>query len=209
MAGNARWVLPGEPVGGLEEYIAGEGVYVDEESGVLRSKHYGVLTVDPSTRVAHVKPVREPHVPRAGSSVVGVVSHVRHDLAVVEIYGQVSLTPTPRWTGEYSGIFSGGLPIDQVSVEYVRDMSESYRVGDVVLVKVLNSNSPYHLSSRQPQYGVLYARCSNCGSIMAAGGEKSVKCSVCGRVEARKVSILAGSNVLQLRIRRLLSLNKF
>lgn len=129
---------------------------------------------------------------------------MRHDLVLVELYGKVRLQPSPRWDYEYSGRFLGAIPIANISDEFIRDINEYYRPGDIVVVRVLNNSNPYHLSTKQPQYGVVYAECSRCGSMLEPVSPRNMRCPKCGHVEKRKVSILASSRLLRIEIRRAL-----
>jgi len=200
---NERPVVPGDPLAVIEEYNPGEGTYVDE-SGWIRAAVKGIARFDVQARTVEVSPERPLRVPRANTDAVGVVTQVRHDVVLVELYGKVRLQPTPRWEYEYSGRFLGAIPIANISEEYVKDIADYYRPGDVVLVRVLNNQNPFHLATKQPQYGVLYAECSRCGTRLEPVNQRTMKCPKCGHVEKRKVSVLASSRVLRIEIRRAL-----
>ncbi len=199
---DEREVAPGDVLAGLEEFIPGPGTYPDEEAGVIRAAVQGTARYNLLARVVEVRPRRLLRVPTAGSSAVGLVTQVRHDLVLVELYGEMQLQPTPRWLYEYSGRFLGAIPIANVSDEFIKDLHDYYRPGDIVLVRVLNNSNPYHLTTRQPQYGVVYAECSRCGARLEPVNQRTMKCPVCGHVEKRKVSVLAGSRLLRVEIRR-------
>jgi len=203
-----RRVEPGDVLGVEEELYPGDGVYVDE-SGFVRAGVLGEATLDLESKTVVVRRLKQPLAPKPGSSVVGFVTSVRHDIVIVELYGLVSLSPRVSWLGEFPGTFTGGIPIGQVSGEFIRDIQEYYRVGDVVLARVLNAVSPYQLTTKPPQYGVIYALCSNCLTPLEPAGQRSMRCPRCGNVEARKVSILASSKLLQVNIRRLLAIKRW
>jgi exosome complex component CSL4 len=194
-------VLPGDPLGVVEELAPGPGVYVDSR-GVLRAAVRGRAVIDYLDKVAQVRPLKRVKFPRMGDDVVGVVTQVRHDLVVVEVYGAVSLTPRPRWLYETPGPISSGLPIANVSEEYVKDLSDYYRLGDMVLARVVSRSTPYTLSTKSPQHGVLYAYCGRCGALMGYKSDRSMVCGRCGNVESRKVSLLARSPALRIEIKR-------
>lgn len=203
-----RRVEPGDVLGVEEELYPGDGVYVDEE-GFVRAGVLGEAALDLESKTVVIKRLKQPLAPRPGSNVVGFVVGVRHDIVLVELYGLVSLSPKVAWLGEFSGVFNGGIPIGQVSGEFIRDIQEYYRVGDMVLARVLNAISPYQLTTKPPQYGVIYALCSNCLTPLEPAGQRSMRCPRCGSVEARKVSILASSKLLQVNIRRLLAVKRW
>ncbi len=201
---SEREVLPGEELASIEEFIPGNGTYVDEEAGVVRAAVRGTARYNMAARIVEVIPLKRLRIPRAGSSAVGMVMQVRHDVVLVELYGEVRLQPGPAWLYEYSGRFLGAIPISNISEEYVKSIEDYYRRGDIVLAKVLNNTNPYHLTTVEPPYGVLYAECSRCGALLEPVNPRSMKCPKCGHVEKRKVSILASSKILRLELRRTL-----
>ncbi|MFN4046206.1 MAG: exosome complex RNA-binding protein Csl4, partial [Acidilobaceae archaeon] len=183
-------VQPGEVLGVVEEYTPGTGVFTDND-GVLRSSIAGLAVFDLNHKTVHVKPLKDVKLPRAGYSVLGVVTGLRHDSVSVELYGMLSLSPAVSWLGELYGILSGFIPISQVSTEFVKDIHEYFRPGDVIIARTLNSSNPYQLSTKQPQYGVVYTLCSHCLKPMEPKTQKTRKCPSSGRGESRKRSILA------------------
>ncbi len=201
-------VQPGDVLGVIEEYTPGTGVFTDND-GVLRSSVAGLAVFDPNHKTVHVKPLKDVRLPRAGSSVLGVVTALKHDSVSVELYGILSLSPTVSWVGELYGILSGFIPISQVSAEFVKDIYEYFRPGDLIIARTLNSSNPYQLSTKQPQYGVVYTLCSYCLKPMEPITQKTLKCPICGRVETRKISILASSKVLQVNVRRLIAVKRW
>lgn len=209
MSSAERMVVPGEVLAGLEEYLPGEGVYADEENGVLRAAVAGVARFDSRTRVVTVIPRRRPRMPGPGSSVLGMVTGIRHDLVIVELYGQLETQPRPRWLWEFSGKFSGAITIANITDEFVKDINDYYRIGDIIIAKTLNRGNPYHLTTKGPQYGVVYTQCSRCGAPLEPVNPRTMRCPRCGSVEKRKVSVLAGTRILHTALKRTLLIPHF
>lgn len=201
-------VRPGDVLGVIEEYAPGTGVFTDDD-GLLRSSVAGLAVFDLNHKTVHVKPLKDLKFPKAGSSVLGVVTSLKHDSVSVELYGMLSLSPTVSWVGELYGILSGFIPISQVSAEFVKDLYEYFRPGDVIIARTLNSSNPYQLSTKQPQYGVVYTLCSYCLKPMEPITQKTLKCPSCGRVETRKISILASSKALQVNVKKLIAVKRW
>jgi exosome complex component CSL4 len=193
--------MPGDPLGVAEELIPGWGVYVDKD-GVLRAAVKGRAVIDRAAKFVYVNPYRKPRFPEPSSEVVGYVTGLRHDLVILDIYGVVSLTPRPRWLYETSGPLSGGIPIANIADEFIKDITEYFRLGDVVVAKIVSRTHPFTLTTKAPQYGVLYAYCGKCGSIMSYKSDRLMVCPRCGNVEKRKVSLLARSKQLMINVRR-------
>ncbi len=206
--GVVRRIQPGDILGVEEEFQPGDGVYVDED-GLIRAGVLGEARLDPKSKAILVRRLKQPLTPKPGSNVVGFITSIRHDFVLVELYGLVSLSPRVAWLGEFPGVFTGGIPVSQISGEFIRDIHEYYRVGDMILAKVMSSTSPYQLTTKPPQYGVIYALCSSCLTPLEPTGQRSMRCPRCGNVEARKVSILASSKVLQINIKRLIAIKRW
>ncbi|MEN3000139.1 MAG: exosome complex RNA-binding protein Csl4 [Acidilobaceae archaeon] len=202
--GSDSLVLPGDSLGIEEEYVPGENVYTDS-SGHLRASIMGRSVYDNKSKVVAVLGKKRVQFPPIGSSVVGIVSSVRSDFVTVELYGVLSLSPTVRWVSELQSVYTGLLPVWQIAGEYVKDVFEYFRVGDVISAKTLSSTPPFHLTTKPPQYGVVYALCSRCLSVMEPLSQKTMKCPACGNVEGRKVSSIASSRLLTINLRRLLA----
>ncbi|WP_434731747.1 exosome complex RNA-binding protein Csl4 [Thermogladius sp. KZ2Tp1] len=174
-------VTPGDVLGVLEEFIAGSGVYEDA-SGRLRSSVVGVVFADKLRKSVSVKPaVAKTLVPRVGDIVEGVVVHMNDDLAFVRIY----------WVEDKRSVkpvsMTGVIHVSQASQAYVETMFDVVRVSDVVKAKVIGGKGVFQLSIKEPQLGVVYARCNYCGGELVYEGGRLV-CSVCGQVNKRKVS---------------------
>ncbi len=194
--------MPGDELATIEEYIPGKGTYVDED-GVIRAAFYGIAVYEEQHKRVYVKPRKQVKLPQQGSEVVALVTQVRHDVVISDIYGVVVTAPRPRWLYELSGPLTAGIPIANVADEYIKDLHEYYRVGDIIVAKVVGTN-PYTLLTKPPQYGAIYGICSRCGGILKYSNDRSMKCSRCGNVEKRKASILGKNQNFKIEIKRLL-----
>ena len=197
-------VLPGDVIASIEEYLPGKGTYVDREKGLIRAALPGVAVVDEINKRVMVRAKREVKLPGPGAEVVGLVTQIRQDVVIVDLYGVVITTPRPRWLYELSSPITSGLPIANVAGEFIKDIHDYYRMGDIIIAKIVSQNPPYTLTTKNPQYGVVYGICSKCGGILRFNTERSVKCERCGNVEKRKASILGKNLSFRINIRRLL-----
>jgi len=68
-------------------------------------------------------------------------------------------------------------------------------VGDTILARILyNDKDSYALGLREPELGVIYAKCGVCGDDMSYNREAGLLvCNSCGSGEKRKVSMLYGA----------------
>ncbi|MET1101691.1 MAG: exosome complex RNA-binding protein Csl4 [Pyrodictiaceae archaeon] len=177
-----KLVYPGEELATIEEFIPGDGCYVHDSK--IYSAIIGRVQLNMSTRRISVHPLSgKPHIPRKNMQVYGyVASIIRDDLALIKIIfderGQM-----------FSGEFTGILHISQATPQKVNNMYEVLRVGDVVKVTILNSTSPYIVSTKHATNGVVLAFCSKCGApLFKVPGEEGLVCPRCGNREKRKTA---------------------
>ncbi len=198
-----NFVVPGTELGVEEEYISGSGTYCDDE-GRIRASVVGRARYDSSSRGVSVIPVKKLLYPKQGSNVLGIVTNVHRDLVVVDMYAEVRLQPRFSIIGEYESTFTAGIPLSQVSEDYVKDIHDYFRIGDVIVARVISVGAPLTLSTRGALYGVLYSQCSVCGHLMLPVNPRSVKCTYCGHVEKRKVSAIALPKPPSVKLKKLL-----
>ncbi|MGC9071612.1 MAG: exosome complex RNA-binding protein Csl4 [Acidilobus sp.] len=195
-------VVPGDTIASEEEYVEGNNVILDESTGLLKASVVGKLRYDQTNRYASVEPARPLRAPRKGSAVVGMITQVRENLAFAELYGELSLEPRPRWIKEFSGRLPAVITVEQLTDAKVDDVYSLVRPTDIIVGRVVGLISPYLISLKGSQLGVLYAFCSRCGSLMNPEAD-GFRCPRCGNFEKRKVSNLAYAKGLRLEVRRI------
>jgi len=71
----------------------------------------------------------------------------------------------------------------------VKSMFNVCRPGDIVRAKVISvKNRIRHLSLAGRRFGVIYAFCTACGSLLKAREDKKLICENCGSLERRKLA---------------------
>lgn len=177
---TGQFVLPGERLGVIEEFIPDAGTYVKD--GVIYSRVVGRALVDFLNKRVSVFPVIEgASVPVIGNTVVGQVSTAQSENANVRIFriGNKMLT----------GIFSGVLHIADVQQRYVESMFDVCKPGDIIRAEVISEkNKVYHLSTKDKNMGVVYAFCSQCGYLLESK-RHLMSCARCGKIEKRKTAL--------------------
>jgi len=184
---SGRFVLPGERLGVIEEFVADAGTYVKD--GGIYSKIVGRALLDFLNRRVSVYPlVRGVRIPKIGTIVLGEVSHVQKQNAVIRI-SEIDKT-------EVSGFFSGLLHISDVRLRYVDSMFDVCKPSDIIRAKVISEkNGTYHLSTKDRNLGVVYAFCSQCGYMLEAG-RQAMRCARCGKTEKRKTALDYGKELM-------------
>jgi exosome complex component CSL4 len=178
-----RRVYPGDPLCTIEEFIPGDGVYVDE-SGVVRAARVGVVELDMVQRRISVRPyAAKPRLPRKNHAVYAIVVGVpRDDLALVKIFADERMVP-------YNGFFTAVLHISQASDRRIPSIYDAVRPGDIIRATLTTDAAPYVVSTKRPQDGVILAQCSVCGApLYRVPGKQLLVCKKCGNEEPRKVS---------------------
>lgn len=176
---SGRFVVPGERLGVIEEFMPGPGTYV--EHGTIHSKTTGRTLMDTLNKKVSVYPlVQIVSVPRVGSIVSGQVLDVKSKTAVLRI-----LKVEKR---SLSGFFTGVLHISDVSPSYVETMFDVCKTGDIMRAQVISDkNRTFYLSTAEKNLGVTYAFCSQCGHVLPSGRQR-LRCPRCGNIEKRKVT---------------------
>jgi exosome complex component CSL4 len=184
---SGQLVVPGDRLGVIEEFIPDVGTYVRD--GVIYSRVVGRALLDFESRKVSVYPVLDrTKVPQVGSIVMGQVSNVQSDSAMVKIFrvGEKDL----------SGAFVGLLHVSDVQMMYTESMYDICKAGDILRAQVVSDkNRTYHLSTKDKDLGVLYAFCSRCGRMLLPR-RQGLTCANCGNNEIRKMTADYGKDAM-------------
>lgn len=183
---SEKFIVPGERIGVIEEFISGPGTYIKE--GTIRSKVVGHVMIDLPNKTASVYPSAwPPTVPREGSVVVGTVTGMQERSASIKIW-----KVGDRYA---SGSFTGILHVSTASSEYIENLRDWFKISDIVRAKVTSEkNSVYQLSTVGPRLGVIYASCVRCGRLLIKR-QDSLYCSSCNAEDRRKAAKDYGNGV--------------
>jgi exosome complex component CSL4 len=184
---TGQLVLPGERLGVIEEFVPDAGTFVKD--GVIYSKVVGHTLLDLTTRRVSVHQVgRQALIPKVGSIVMGQVAGGQSDSVNVRIF-QIG-------DKQISNVFVGVLHVSDANIRYVDSMRDVCKAGDIVRARVISDkNQVYHLSTKDRDFGVVYAFCSNCGGTLEPRRE-SMHCPKCGRIEERKAAADYGKGLI-------------
>lgn len=185
---SGQIVLPGEPLGVIEEFIPDSGTYVKD--GVIYSKVIGRALIDYLNKRVSVFPLaRGVGAPKVGSNVIGQTSNVQTQMATIRIFKIGKHSP--------SGFFTGLLHIADVHLRFIDSMFDVCKPGDIIRAKVISEkNRVYHLTTKDKSLGVIYAFCSKCGDVLQLKGRGGLECPRCGNIEKRKTAIDYGKGII-------------
>lgn len=172
-------VFPGEKISVIEVLESGEGTY--ELNGDVRSAELGKSLVDFKNRKARIKKkTKNLILPIEGLDVIAEVGSVMRRDARVDI-----LLVDGK---EVSKTYTGVIHASSVGRDYSKDMNLAVRNSDIIKAKIINTkNRLIILSITGSDYGVVYAYCSRCGTLLELQKSR-LNCPKCGRVERRKIS---------------------
>ncbi len=187
-------VSPGERLATEEEFNVGSNTYV--ESGAIYSSAFGALeisngTINVNSGWRNIKRIDK------GMVVMGVVTDDMKSVMFVKV-NDINIGRK-----EYLALKDGKIIADKPRMgrgrpqmgrgrgQFGEEKSEKMcAVGDTILAKVLyNDKDSYTLGIRDPEMGVVYALCEQCGSDMELDKQRMLLvCNECKRVEHRKIS---------------------
>jgi exosome complex component CSL4 len=185
---TGQLALPGERLGVIEEFTPDAGTFVKD--GVIYSKVVGRVLIDLAhKRVTVHQLTHGAKVPITGSTVVGQVATAQSETAGMRIF--------EIGADEVSSGFMGILHISDAHIRYVDSMFDVCKPGDIVRAKVISEkNRTYHLSTKDRNLGVIYAFCSNCGTLLEQR-RQGMHCPKCGRLERRKTATDYGRGLIE------------
>jgi exosome complex component CSL4 len=182
-----RPVLPGDKLSVIEVLQEGQGAY--QFGGDVRSAELGDARFDLKRRMVEVKKkTPKLNLPLEGIDVMAEVVCVMMRDARVDIFIIDGKAISKPYTGE--------IHISGVERQYGKDMAMAMRNGDIIRAKIINTkNKMVQLSVQGPEYGVIYAYCTRCGTLLELQSGR-LQCSKCDRSERRKFASTYGKEDL-------------
>ncbi len=182
---SGDFVLPGNALGVSEEFVPSEWTY--EEGGKIRSLVVGTVLVDEKDKKISIIPKTSvPPILRKGQIVIGQVSDVRGQKALIRIK-MIKDNKRSLLTS-----YVGTIHISQARSGYVSKLSDEFRIGDIVEAKVTKivGIDNISLTTAEKELGVIKAMCTRCRHFMRKSNKNEVTCTNCGNKERRKLSII-------------------
>lgn len=174
---KSKHVIPGEKVGVIEEFSGNGDIIINH--GIIRATKVGKVIYDMRHRVARVEGVElKSHVPKVGETIEGFVESIQSNMVTTRI-AFVDGKPV------YSN-FLGYLYLSQGHAK----MRMPCKLGDIIRAKVSNvNNGVIFLNINDLELGVIRTLCTLCGMGVVRIKPNFVKCTSCGHVDYRKLSI--------------------
>ncbi len=186
---NNEIVTPGELLGTSEEFTGGNGAF--EKNGNVYSSITGRVELNKETRTVNISPLTStPPVPTHGDEIIGKIRDTKDQIALVNIDMVVGNEKREPAVNEV-----GAIHVSNISEDYVENLDDEFKKGDIVKAKVIVDNpGSIDLSTSEPQLGVISAKCNKCNSHLVRENNKLI-CKDCGNEEHRKISSDFGKGV--------------
>ena len=164
--------IPGEKIAQIEEYLAGDNTY--EDNDVIRATTIGDINLDSVERLASVNRQKQITVPKVGDIIIGVVEANLPSMIAIMIK------------------FVNGKKVNSdlecvCVTRHIRKKNIAL-AKDVVKVEIISHiNGTIHASIDSEDLGVLFTKCRKCfGTVVKM--RDAVKCKDCGWIDDRKLS---------------------
>lgn len=172
-------VFIGAYLGTIEEFIPGEGTYV--ENGKIYAAVIGDLKQNNEKRI-----IFNPRLPRlrVGSIVLAEIMDVKDNSAIAKITKFLGYRQN---VSIFAGIF-----VTEISDAYVDKVNNFLGVGDIVKARVIKNEKNLIDLSIKENFGVIKAFCKVCRHELILTrekiGSKLLICPNCKREETRKIA---------------------
>lgn len=178
-----KFVVVGDFLGNIEEYLPVEDNTVYEDEGKLYAAVNGYIDINPLKRTIKVKRAQRRGRPKIseGDDVIAQVWMNRKFTVGVEIC-------KVKDTILADSRFRANIHVSNVSRKYIERLDDAYRRTDWIRAKVIESGIEYELTTEGHQYGVIFAQCTVCGTTLERRGKDFLQCTFCGKREQRKIA---------------------
>lgn len=175
--------MPGDKLAIIEQFIPENGTYDDD--GIIKSSVLGNVYFNRKNKTLSVKiKSNKPAVLNEGDNIYGQIIDVKNQRVTVNIDRIVDNNRSLALP------YTGSIHISKVKNEYLDNLTDAFRIGDIIKAKVVKINRDnVDLSTNSPDCGVLKAMCTRCRSYMNTTNKTNeLQCNSCNKKEKRKVS---------------------
>lgn len=180
---SGDFVMPGDALGIIEQYLPGDGTY--DEEGYIKSSVLGNVNIDFKNRKINVDAkTGSPVLLKLGDIVYGQVTDVRGQRALIDIQGKKDETR------QLAIPYLGAIHISQVKNGFLDWLTDALRIGDIIEAKVSRiTGDNIDLNTTADDCGIVKAMCSRCRSYLKTTNKgNELYCENCDRTEKRKIS---------------------
>ena len=174
-------VFPGDILATAEEFMAGEGAYLDD--GNICSSIAGHLYFDREEMVASVRALEHPALPRIDDIVHGRIDNVGPKMVKVELLRIESGGNDRQLATRENGV----IHISNMDSKSVSKPRMIYKAMELIRARVIQAEPSIQLSTAEHELGTLKAYCRRCRGVLVIKGER-LWCLNCEMQEERKAA---------------------
>ncbi|MFX1285421.1 MAG: exosome complex RNA-binding protein Csl4 [Promethearchaeota archaeon] len=183
---NNDWVLPGDKIAVIEEFLPDETCY--EQDGSIYSKIVGQVVTDSKKHKISVIPKHPHRSVKNGDVGLGRVEFMKKQIASVNIY---------HLNNENLSIpISAVLHISEASRRFVKNMYEVARPGDWLRFRIIRAIKPVYISLIGDGLGVVISYCVQCGHELEYKRRNRLECPNCETIQSRITSKYFGKQLI-------------
>ena len=176
-------VFPGDFLSKEEEYSLGKNVFVDRKGNICSATVGKAEFNNEFKRVNVEKENKRIELVSKNSIVFGRVKRVKDNFVVIELLKAEENGKKATYLNS-----TAVIPISSAERGFVKDLSEKFKIGDIVKAKVKEVGlRGIELITEFPELGVIKAFCVKCRKPLHLFGG-NLKCLNCGNTETRKLS---------------------
>lgn len=184
---DSCFVLPGDKVGSVEEFVPGHDTYVN--SGYIYASTTGMVDIDRDGRTVAVVPMSNaPPRLNLGDIVVGEVIDMKESLVIMRLAFKKGYEFRPLPDEEAT------IHISNVKNSYVKDLRQMFAMRDIIKAKIVDERQ-LRLSTGDEDLGVIKAYCTRCMTGLVKKDNR-LECPSCKHTETRKISSSYGLGVV-------------
>ncbi|UCG90633.1 MAG: exosome complex RNA-binding protein Csl4 [Candidatus Heimdallarchaeota archaeon] len=181
------WVLPGDKIAVIEEFLPDETCY--EQDGSIYSRIVGRVMTDSKKHKISVVPKHPLRSIKSGDIGLGRVEYMKKQIASVDIYHlnkkNISIP------------ISAVLHISEASRRFVKNMYEVTRPGDWLRFRIIRAMKPVYISLIGDGLGVIISYCIQCGYELEYKRRNLLECPNCETTQSRITSKYFGKPLIR------------
>jgi exosome complex RNA-binding protein Csl4 len=178
----------GDILASEEEYLAGQGTFVDAEGNIKASVIGKAIKNDEKKEISVEGKIV---FPKKGDFAIAIVNDVKDKViltSVLDIFDEKQKKKILKK--------SGIIFIQNLSTSFLENARQAIRIGDVIKTQIIDEDdTAYILTMKEPGCGVILAKCSKCRNSMYIKGKDRnlrdgslMQCSNCKNLETRRTA---------------------
>ena len=176
-------VFPGDFLAVSEQFLPGTGIY--DDNGFIKSATPGNVFINHENReISVISKSTGPVLLKNNDLVYGQVLDIRGQRALIDIQSKKDCSR------DFALPYKAAIHVSQVKRGYLDKLSDAFRIGDIILAKVVKvTGNNIDLSTIDNELGIVKAMCTRCRTYLKPTDKNNeLYCTNCDRTERRKTA---------------------